>query len=256
MRDQFVRQLLEETASEAVPESMNLWPALSSRIEAAHARRNRRWPSRRRLVLVGLAVVVLALSLVAATPAGAAVGRAFLPSGMLQRFGMVLVRPTLVPSHTPAAGRPQAEPKADAPSGPLTPSLTLEEAQQQVSFLIRTPAWLPGDVVYRGALVAPDGTVVVSYRGVDDPSKGMFIQMQQGAAAGGYAVPSSAAQQVRVGGHAAVYARGSWDRSGNWNRKADAGLLSWQQDGMTYVLSSSGLGLSRNDMIRIAESLR
>jgi hypothetical protein len=83
----------------------------------------------------------------------------------------------------------------------------------------------------------------------------MFIQMHVGSAAGGYAVPAAAVQQVRVGGQPAVYARGSWDKSGNWNGDANAELLSWEKDGLAYVLSASGLDLSREDMIRIAESL-
>jgi hypothetical protein len=34
------------------------------------------------------------------------------------------------------------------------------------------------------------------------------------------------------------------------------GLLSWHDEGFTYVLQFSGLGLSRDDLIRIAESVR
>jgi hypothetical protein len=80
--------------------------------------------------------------------------------------------------------------------------------------------------------------------------------MQRGAQVGGYVLPSSAAQDVRVNGHTAVYAQGSWDEFQRWNRRADAALLSWDENAFTYVLSFSGLGLSRDDVIRIAESLR
>jgi hypothetical protein len=80
--------------------------------------------------------------------------------------------------------------------------------------------------------------------------------MQRGARVGGYVLPSSAAQNVRVNGHAAVYAHGSWDEFRRWNGTADAALLSWEENGFTYVLSFSGLGLSRDDVIRIAASLR
>jgi hypothetical protein len=61
---------------------------------------------------------------------------------------------------------------------------------------------------------------------------------------------------VKVNGHDAVYAHGSWDQSQNWNSSADSALPSWQGGGFTYVMSYSGLRLSQTDMIRIAESLR
>ncbi len=221
----------------------------------------RRGPSWRRVAL-GLALVVLALSLFAATPVRTLAGQTLqrLPFGGVQRFGTILVDPgqyfrneTQPPQNKP---RPKAVPKAVGSPIPMTPSLSLAEAQQQVDFPMRTPSWLPPGVVFRGALVAPDGSVGVSYRSADDPSKGMGIQMHRGAGAGGYVLPASAAQNVQVNGHPAVYAAGAWDQSHQWNRAADAGLLSWEEDGFTYVFSFSGLGLSQADVIRIAESLR
>jgi hypothetical protein len=200
-----------------------------------------------------VSILVVGLSLLAATPARAAVGNAVTHSGILQRFGIMLVSPNA----TPGANTERHAQVSATSTGPATPGLTLEEAQQRVSFLIRTPSWLPPHVVFRGALVpSGDTSVVVAYQRLGDRSRGMFIQIRPGGVAGGYAVPSSASQQVQVSGQAAVYARGSWDRVGTWHGDADAGLLSWQQDGMDYVLSWSGLGLSREDAIRIAESMR
>lgn len=77
----------------------------------------------------------------------------------------------------------------------------------------------------------------------------------RGEPAGGYVIPSSAAQNVTVHGHPAVYAHGSWNETREWHSDVDSAILSWE-DGFTYVLHYSGLGLSRTDMIRIAESLQ
>ena len=137
------------------------------------------------------------------------------------------------------------------------PRLTVAEAQQLAGFPIPQPSFLPPGVVFRFAFASTDHTgVVLSYGRVGDQSSGMFIQIDQGARSGGYAIPASAARTVKVNGHDAVYAHGSWDQSQNWNSSADSALLSWQGGGFTYVMSYSGLRLSQADMIRIAESLR
>jgi hypothetical protein len=216
-----------------------------------------RQPSWRRIALRS-ALVALALSLLAATPLRTFAGETLqrLPFGAVQRFGTVLIDPgQLFRKETAPPPNNLRAPVASSPRL-MTPSLSLAEAQRLVDFAIRTPSWLPPGVVFRGALVGPDGSVVVSYRAANDPSKGLFIQMQRGAQVGGYVLPSSAAQDVRVNGHTAVYAQGSWDEFQRWNGRADAALLSWDENAFTYVLSFSGLGLSRDDVIRIAESLR
>jgi hypothetical protein len=59
-----------------------------------------------------------------------------------------------------------------------------------------------------------------------------------------------------VHGRPAIYARGGNGDRGGWDATVDAGLLSWHDDGFTYVLQFSGLGLSRDELIRIAESVR
>jgi hypothetical protein len=61
---------------------------------------------------------------------------------------------------------------------------------------------------------------------------------------------------VRVGGRPAYYARGSWDEQRRWHPERDVAILSWEADGVTYVLQHSGLGLAQDDLVRIAESCR
>jgi hypothetical protein len=205
------------------------------------ARPGRRHPllSRRRLVSAGLALLLLAV-IAPAVVAG------------LQSFGLVLMSPLdlwRVDHSTPS----NAEPRG----GPMTLNLSLEEAQSQVDFRIPTPAWLPDGVVFRGAFTGPTRTtdVVVSYRAAGESSGGLSIQIHRGLPSGGYVVPEWAAETVQVRGRPAIYARGGNGSRGGWDATVDAGLLSWQDDAFTYVLQFSGLGLSRDDLIRIAESV-
>jgi hypothetical protein len=79
----------------------------------------------------------------------------------------------------------------------------------------------------------------------------------------GMIVPESAAQSLTVNGHPASYAHGKWQPgSGDppsgmqWDSTADDGVLSWDDGGMTYVVWSSGLGLSRDDLVHVGESLK
>jgi hypothetical protein len=80
-------------------------------------------------------------------------------------------------------------------------------------------------------------------------------------------LPKSREQTVMVNGQPAIYVHGGWRSDGQgdpreslgdlrWDDNIDGAWLSWQ-DGPgvpTYMLAASGLNLSREDMIRIAES--
>jgi hypothetical protein len=41
-----------------------------------------------------------------------------------------------------------------------------------------------------------------------------------------------------------------------WSDIVDASMLAWEENGQAHTLSSYKFGLSRDDMIRIADSLR
>jgi hypothetical protein len=244
MFDRRLGMLFVSDAVRAIPEGTSVLSDINRRLAHQHS------PRRRALVIVSSVTAVALGLLLAVTPARAAVGD-FLRFAFVQRFGTVLVTPT----PTPATGAATA-PGVVGGSQQM-PRLTLAEAQQLAGFPIPQPSFLPQGVVFRFAFASTDHTgAVLSYGRVGDQSSGMFIQIDKGARSGGYAIPASAARTVKVNGHDAVYARGSWDQSQNWNSSADSALLSWQGGGFTYVMSYSGLRLSQADMIRIAESLR
>jgi hypothetical protein len=108
----------------------------------------------------------------------------------------------------------------------------------------------------------PSAKVIVTYRPLNHVSANLRLEITEGIdTEGGYAIPGSIAQGVLVNGRPATYARGVWEKLGGehdvqWNDNADAGMLSWEQDGFTYLLSSYQLGLSSEELIRIAESLQ
>ncbi len=226
--DRRLGALLLADAAGAIPEGTSVRPAIDRRL--GHRPRVFR-PSP--LLISGLVVVALAV-LIAATPA-----RGLLPFGWI-RFGTVLINP--IP--TSAAGK---QPQSGAvPTGRALPRLTLAEAQQLAHFRIPQPSYLPPGVQLRFVIASTDGSwVSLAYGQLGNQSRGMGIQIQQGKPSGYYQVPSSAAQTVKVNGRDAVY----------WKRPADEGLLSWQAGDFTYVMQWSGLGLSRADAIRIAESM-
>lgn len=203
------------------------------------------------------AALVLALALVGVVAAQGHTG------DRRQQAGVILVDPTAmaVPMPTAAASQPHPVPVGQPQ---LLARLPLAEAQPRVPFPIRLPAQLPPGLVLRGVVVAPappDGAtapsqVDVGYGAADRPDAGLHIQETLGAARGGYAVDATQAQQIVIDGQPAVYAPGAWRKGGGWDAGADSAILSWQADGITYVLQYAGLGLTRDDLIGIAASVR
>jgi len=180
----------------------------------------------------------------------------------LQRFGLVLVNPT------PTIASSTVAPNAAAPvmsSPQRITRISVADAQQKVPFPIRTPTWLPGRLVPRGAIVAPGSTtgnaigvlvVDIAYGPADGSSGGLHIQQAPNSAAAAYTFPADRAQEANINGYPAVYVKGAWQDAGQWNDAADSGVLSWEMDGFTYLVQFSGLGLTQADLIHIAESLR
>jgi hypothetical protein len=131
-----------------------------------------------------------------------------------------------------------------------------------------------GRAIGAGVVVTTDpaGRLVAS----DVPTSLTIVYSKNGAArarlqvteaeagkAMGMIVPESAAQSLTVNGHPASYAHGKWRPANGdpasglqWDSTADDGVLSWDDRGLTYVIWSSGLGLSRDDLVRVGESLK
>lgn len=263
MNEQQIVQMLETVAEHGVPPS-DQWEAIHAQV-AMSQRKHRPLRRPRALGATGrwrafasAAVVVLLVLLPLAVPPV----RAAVSGFMQQRFGLVLVEPT----------PPRLQPTTGTPAVAGTPQLVmwvpLAEVQRNTPFPIRAPAWLPKGLIVRGAFTAPayssddvDGPIKVrvQYGRADGAMGGLGIeQTATERYRGGNAIPSTKAQSVTVSGHPAVYVQGAWTSTMAmaWDETADAAMLSWNQDGFTFMIQTGSLGLTRDDLIRIAESLR
>lgn len=260
METKRVREQLDAVARAAGVEQRDLWPTIHARLTE---RRTTRAPlpapalgQRAVALLLAVVVALLATGTALATPAGRA---------LIQQFGLVLAGPA-----------PAADPATitAAQPGPLTAPnvlLSLEVAQRQVDFVIPQPAWLPAGLVLQGVHVGhgPGGgqtlaevqasspvQVELVYRLHAQATAGLFVQVTAGPVAGGYTFPREHAQEALVDGAPAVYIAGAWDEHGAWVPTADYQALSWERDGLTFLLRTSELGLAQANLVRIAESLR
>jgi len=245
------------------PISWNLRLALSGAVPpGATVGRRRRWAA-------AAAVAMVAVSLIlSVTPAGAALARAVLPSGLQQFFGIVSGAPTqLSPPGGAVAPRGPARPLECAQAVGLQsngvmclPDLSLADAQRQVDFTIPTPSMLPGGLIFRGALVGSPRSVFFSYRLENGASGGLGLWVKEDPPVGGPTVPAGSIQAAKVNGSPAYYVHGDYEDDGpgtvaRWNPNADAYELTWRHNGVTFDLTAGTLHLSEADFIQIAESV-
>lgn len=135
------------------------------------------------------------------------------------------------------------------------PVISFEEAQQNAPFALPEPAWLPADLTREGARIVPPNQVQVVYGRTTNAEAGLWIEVTKGTPEGTYHFPDAAKEQVSVAEQPAICVQGAWDNAGHWQADVDAGMLEWTADGFHYRIGHSGLGLTCNDLIRIAASL-
>jgi hypothetical protein len=251
------------------PMSSDVRVALSAAIPPRPApRRRRRWGA-----AAAVAAVVVSLALFV-TPAGAALARAVLPSGLQQFFGIVSGAPTqlIPPGGASAPHGPTSQTGSSAASMPCSkaaplsqvvclPDLSLTDTQRGVDFIIPTPAMLPAGVSFRGGLVDSPRSAYISYRLNDGAPGGLAVWIKEGTPMGGPAVPTGSIQAAEVDGSPAYYVHGDYEDSGpgtvaSWNPNADAEELTWQHNGLTFDLTAGSLQLSKVEFFQIAESVR
>jgi hypothetical protein len=233
-------------------------------------------------VVAAVLLVVVFLLLTAVPAARAAFGRF-----MEQRFGLVLVEPTLEATPAVESELKEGETLTEA----AIPPISLEEAQAQVAFTIPLPRLLPEGFTLWAArvgagphgssmdengnmiVIEPPVQVILAFKPDEsnqeqyhpDATLSLDIFDRVGLE-GGYAVLAGSEVAVEVNGSNAVFVKGTWvqlDESRppspdniTWDDTADSAKLSWEADGFTYILSGSHLELSREAFIRIAESVR
>ncbi len=151
----------------------------------------------------------------------------------------------------PSALMPLAKPPAV--SIEELPPLSVNEAQSKVPFPIPQPGWLPSGLVLRGVYVGAPHSLSIAYvpaaaPASDAPGKaGLSITVMTEDSRGTIALGGAESRPVFVNGNKGRY----WVVEGK-----DLTMLSWTAGGLRYAVLSSGLGLTQNELLRIAESLR
>src|SRR5690349_4820437 len=136
------RVLLDEIAAAALPETIDLWPAISQQVET----RPTSWNTviTRSTWRFSVAVMVVLAAVLVVPPVRQTI------ADSIQYFGITETHDTVLPHQ-------QTVPNATAVAESL-PLLSLPEAQERVGFSIPTPSWVPSGMQLRGAFVGSDGS--------------------------------------------------------------------------------------------------
>lgn len=219
------------------------------------------FPPRR--LAFALGTLILVVSLLLTTP----VARATLWDWL---YGFGLVEETQLTGRTIPVETPAQPTDASAP-------LTLATIQQQAPFKVQPPTQLPAGLRFTGGFVMPTATetsVTLAYHLTDEPAGGypldaplLFVAISDGALPNRPLVAEGYQQAVIIGKNVGIYTHGDWQsdtparptdsQTGplSWDPEADVAWLTWQADGLNYLLYAQGLGLTADDMAQIAESM-
>lgn len=262
--------ILQEIAERRAPRTtVELWSQIEPRLASELKGRRPRMIARTYkgyALITGLGILLAAIVL-AVPQAHASIKE------VIQRMGMELVTPDQGPE---GAVVTNLEPVRITPP----PSMTLEEIQKQFPYKLLVPTWLPDDLSLSHADVfqsSPDENtpgspcVKLSYRPtsapLDDP-RHISFKVSLGEECGGpFLLPAAKEQAVQVNGQPGSFVQGGWRSDGKgdpetayahlqWDDSIGDAYLAWEQEGLHYFIAALELGLTREEMIRIAESIR
>jgi hypothetical protein len=276
MNTRVIRAVLEEELAALAPNSINLWPVVAAKLANQQQQQVRRKEVGRGVAMFLFLILIL---FVASPQLRVAIGQGIQRYDILQRFGLVLTDSSQITSQ----GATVKEVEQDVR---VLPALSLKEAQEQVPFPIPMPSILPnglelwavrvGSGPYAETIDA-DGKrvqigsrvgVIITFKPNDnvklDSAAVLSLTVWDGTnVQGGYAVPEQKDEEVVVNGKPAIFIKGAWRRvdledfkNMTWDHTADVGTLSWESNGFTYILEGYQIGLTRDNLIQIAESVR
>lgn len=256
---QLEAQLLRAARHFPYPSTPNLSGRIQSMAQPAATSR-----TMSRLAWAALVLVIVASVLLAVPPVRAAVLEVL-------RFGAVrifLVEPTPTPTLPPPAASPAPRPTATPRPTPtplaslldLAGQTTLAEAQTQVDFPIRLPAYPPNlgppDQVFLQDFDGPLLVLVWLVPGQPDRVRLSLHELGPGTFAGKGA--PTVIEETTVNGKPALWLEGEHLltlRNGNFSprRLVDGHVLLWVEDEITYRLETD---LTLEEAVRVAESVR
>lgn len=226
----------------------NLKPTSTKRLDRrlSHAPWTRRAVNRRRMEIVGILMVLVAIAITSITPQGRAWAQ-----GIIRFF-------TRAESDT----RPVTTPSEDIA---WDFNLSLNEARSMANFDIVEPAWLPESLSFNGAAFDAEYDIV-RIRWTNADTNGLVLTEQP------LSVPvdcqiceivgaSAEIQPVQVGSLQGEYVVGVWkaNSSGEWGWDSDPWLqrVRWQANGVAYELLYMGApgSVTKVDLLAIAESI-
>jgi hypothetical protein len=223
------------------------------------------WASRR-LVWAAL-ILILVLGGLLAVPQVRAALVEYLQIGAVRIF---LVEPTSTPtpspatpaSASPATATPRPTPTPLASLLDLAGATTLAEAQAQVDFPIRLPAYPadlgPPDKVFLQDFGGP--AVVLVWLEANQPERVRLSLHQLGPGTFAEKGHPGLVQETTVNGRAAIWAEGPYvlqfqrghQVEYDFRRLVEGRVLIWAEEGITYRLESD---LPLEEAVRVAESL-
>jgi hypothetical protein len=186
---------------------------------------------------------------------------------IFQRLGLAFV-------DTDAFGR-DADSMEAVPALPASApnvAVSLDELRAQIGFPLLAPTELPAglDHVRREVRDLGDGAqVYLSYALTPEHTfeEGVLLLIaREGALSAPPLLAASREQAVSVNEQSAIYVHGGWQDNGQgdpdtrfgdllWDDAVDSAYLTWEQDGVTYLLQAHGLGLAAEDLLQIASSM-
>lgn len=202
-----------------------------------------RRPVRRYLswAFAALLVVVLALFL---TPPGRAI-----VEDVVRRAGNILVRET---ANYPGQGNPTVTGSSE--------TMTLAEARAEVGFSFAIPQSIP-----EGYTLDTDSVQVVGSPGSQavlvrwnrpDGKPGFGLRVEPSMPDVELIIGPESSETVTIGETPGLLIRGGWDAdSEEWRWEDWLRDLRWEQDGVTYTLSTWGDHLTDGELLAIAESV-
>ena len=154
--------------------------------------------------------------------------------------------------------------------------MALAELRDQAPFAVATPTWLPADLRFTGGFVdeTTEGTqVTLAYHlpewdendAVEAPL--LFILMSNGSIENFPLVAQDHVIPVRLDRNVGMYAKGGWASQSPvtsasttvdglyWDETQDVAWLSWQVNGLSYLLYAQGLDVQAEAMTAIALSM-
>ncbi|MEZ4860606.1 MAG: hypothetical protein R3C14_04840 [Caldilineaceae bacterium] len=220
-------------------------------------------PVARRMVAVGIALLLLVMSLLTTPTARATLwdwlyGFGLLHENAISGRSLPLARPTLLPE-TPA-------------------SLSLATVQAEAPFAFQPPRYLPIGLRFTGGFVdkTTDGLqVTLAYHLTEPPAAGyapdvplLFIVISEGSLPNRPLIAEGEQRPVPIGTELGFYSHGNWNSTEPitqsseatgplfWDSTLDAAWLTWQAHKLNYLLYAQGLGLDAEQMVQIALSMQ